>query len=59
MNAPADGFARYGRAEWRAITLAALTLIPFVAVRFYGVGAAPPLSRPAPSARRSSRPRSS
>ncbi|MFZ5624085.1 MAG: sodium:proton exchanger [Gemmatimonadota bacterium] len=31
--------AGFGPAEWRAIALATLTLIPFAAVRFYGLGA--------------------
>lgn len=33
----------FGRTEWRTIGVAALALVPFVAVRFFGVGRGPSL----------------
>lgn len=41
------GCARYSRAEWRAIVLAAVPLVPFVAIRFFGVGTGSPVTEAA------------
>lgn len=39
----AAGPPRFGRAEWRTIGIAALAFLPFIAVRFLGVGSAAPV----------------